>query len=48
MFSEGMRVGLELDPVSLSSSMMKMREKKMAVGVGVVEVVEVQPERQMI
>ena len=36
-------MGLELDPVLLSSSMMKM-PKKTAVGVGVMEV---QPERQM-
>ena len=42
----GMRVGLELDPVSLSSLMMMM-PKKMAVGVDVVVVVVVQPERQM-
>ena len=41
----GMQVGLELDPVSLSSLMMTM-PKKMAVGVDVVVVV-VQPERQM-
>ena len=42
-FFGGMRVGLELDPVLLSSSMMKM-PKKMVVGVGVMEV---QPQRQM-